>query len=67
MSQISNKIREKSINVIFAVTKDQISTYEQLSTYIEGSEATQLAGDSSNIVEVIKNNYEVTIMYIVCI
>ncbi|XP_052267256.1 integrin beta-PS-like isoform X1 [Dreissena polymorpha] len=58
VSQISTKIRENSINVIFAVTEDQLNVYEKLSKYIEGSEATKLAADSSNIVQVIKNNYQ---------
>ena len=31
----------------------------KLSKYIEGSEATMLANDSSDIVKVIKENYEV--------
>ena len=64
VSQISSKIREKSINMIFAVTEDQLSVYEKLSQYIEGSEATKLANDSSNIVQVIRNNYKVNIICI---
>ena len=59
VSQIATKIREKSVNLIFAVTKEQLDIYEKLSKYIEGSEATMLANDSSNIVKVIKENYEV--------
>ncbi|KAL4222041.1 Integrin beta-1 [Mactra antiquata] len=58
VSQISTKIRENSINMIFAVVEDQLPVYNRLSQYIEGSEATKLANDSSNIVEVIKNNYK---------
>ncbi|XP_052802257.1 integrin beta-PS-like isoform X4 [Mya arenaria] len=58
VSQISTKIRENSVNVIFAVTEDQLPVYNKLSQYIEGSEATKLAADSSNIVTVIKNNYQ---------
>ena len=59
MSQIATKIREKSVNLIFAVTEEQLNIYNKLSKYIEGSEATKLANDSSNIVQVIKNNYQV--------
>ena len=59
MSQIATKIREKSVNLIFAVTEEQLNIYNKLSKYIEGSEATKLANDSSNIVTVIKNNYQV--------
>ena len=62
VSQIATKIREKSVNVIFAVTEDKLPVYDKLSKYIEGSEATKLANDSSNIVEVIKKNYQVGIV-----
>ncbi|KAL3831699.1 hypothetical protein ACJMK2_023420 [Sinanodonta woodiana] len=58
ISQIAMKVREKNINVIFAVTDDQVQVYRKLSQYIEGSEAELLANDSSNIVEVIRRNYE---------
>lgn len=58
VSQIATKIREKSVNLIFAVTEEQLNIYNKLSKYIEGSEATKLANDSSNIVTVIKNNYQ---------
>ena len=59
MSQIATKIREKSVNLIFAVTEEQLEIYDKLSNYIEGSEATRLANDSSNIVMVIRENYQV--------
>ncbi|XP_053373314.1 integrin beta-PS-like isoform X4 [Mercenaria mercenaria] len=58
VSQISTKIRENSVNMIFAVTEDQLPVYNRLSKYIEGSEATKLANDSSNIVLVIEQNYK---------
>ena len=59
VSQIATKIREKSVNLIFAVTEEQLEIYDKLSNYIEGSEATRLANDSSNIVMVIRENYQV--------
>ncbi|CAL1536092.1 unnamed protein product [Lymnaea stagnalis] len=58
VSQIANKIKEKSVSVIFAVTKDQFSIYEKLSQYIESSTTGELANDSSNIVKLIQDNYE---------
>lgn len=45
--------------MIFAVVEDQLPVYNRLASYIEGSEATKLANDSSNIVQVIKKNYKV--------
>lgn len=57
VSQISRTVKEKSINLIFAVTADQVRIYEQLAKHIEGSSAAKLANDSSNIVELIKEEY----------
>jgi len=47
--------------IIFAVTKDQIPVYRELSKLIEGSTVGELAEDSSNIVELVKDNYDVRI------
>ncbi|XP_048247229.1 integrin beta-PS-like [Haliotis cracherodii] len=58
VSQISAKIIEKNVNIIFAVTKDQTPVYEKLATAIEGSLAGELANDSSNIVDLIRENYD---------
>ncbi|KAL5006354.1 hypothetical protein ScPMuIL_015160, partial [Solemya velum] len=58
VSQLAAKIRQKKVNVIFAVTKNKLAIYKKLSKYIEGSVAEKLANDSRNIVDVIKDNYE---------
>jgi len=58
VSQIASKIKEKAVSVIFAVTEDQFPIYEQLSSFIESSSAGVLANDSSNIVQLIRENYE---------
>ncbi|NP_001298213.1 integrin beta-PS-like precursor [Biomphalaria glabrata] len=58
VSQIANKIKEKSVSVIFAVTDLQFDIYEKLSKYIESSTTGRLANDSSNIVTLIEDNYK---------
>jgi protocadherin alpha len=51
------KVKEKSINVIFAVTKQQISVYNKLSEHIEGSYSAELSEDSSNVVDMVQEQY----------
>lgn len=58
ISQINLYVKQNAINVIFAVTADKISIYEKLESLIEGSSSATLSNDSSNIVELIKNQYE---------
>lgn len=58
VSQIAAKLKEHSVSIIFAVTKDQFAVYEKLSRYIESSTTGQLANDSSNIVRLIEENYD---------
>ncbi|KAL5278574.1 ITGB1 family protein [Megaselia abdita] len=57
ISQINHKVIEQSINVIFAVTASQIEVYNKLSQHIEGSSSAVLSADSSNVVELIKEEY----------
>lgn len=59
ISQINLKVKEKGINIIFAVTEEQVSVYEKLKTHIEGASSGKLSNDSSNIVELVKQQYEV--------
>ncbi len=61
VAQINSKVKEKSITVIFAVTGDQISTYRDLSAAIQGSGYGELSKNSSNVVELVKEEYEVMI------
>lgn len=60
ISQLAAKISEENVNVIFAVTEGQFPTYKRLSKYIEGSVAGVLANDSSNIVDLVQKNYNVS-------
>lgn len=62
ISQINLKVKQNAINVIFAVTESQISVYHRLREHIEGSSCGQLSNDSSNIVELVKSQYEVSIL-----
>lgn len=57
--QINLKVKEHSINVIFAVTKEVIDLYTQLSKHIEGSYPGELSSNSENVVELVKQQYEV--------
>jgi len=57
ISQLSHHIAEKKVNVIFAVTQNQLPVYTKLSDFIEGSTFGELAQDSANIVELVKENY----------
>ena len=59
ISQIASKVSDNNVNVIFAVKEDQVDLYSRLSKFIAGSTVGELANDSSNIVELVKRNYEV--------
>eukprot|EP00096_Caligus_rogercresseyi_P012190 TRINITY_DN5033_c0_g1_i1.p1 TRINITY_DN5033_c0_g1~~TRINITY_DN5033_c0_g1_i1.p1 ORF type:complete len:836 (+),score=305.25 TRINITY_DN5033_c0_g1_i1:51-2558(+) len=58
VSQINHKVKENSVNIIFAVTEEQYSVYDLLKENIEGSSAGTLSKDSSNIVELVKAQYQ---------
>lgn len=57
ISQINLKVKENSVNVIWAVTEEQISIYQALTKHIEGSYAAKLSNDSSNIVDLVREQY----------
>ncbi|CAF4773203.1 unnamed protein product [Pieris macdunnoughi] len=57
ISQINLKVKEHAINVIFAVTAEQINVYEQLSRHIEGSSSGILSDDSDNVVDLVREQY----------
>jgi len=59
ISQVNLKVKQNSINMIFAVTSDQINVYEQLGHNIEGASSGMLSNDSSNVVALIKEQYSV--------
>ncbi|CAG0881559.1 unnamed protein product [Darwinula stevensoni] len=57
VSQINQKVKENSINIIFAVTDQQRYVYDKLSETVEGASSGTLSQDSSNVVELIKDQY----------
>lgn len=60
ISQLAHKITAMKVNVIFAVTEGQLDVYRNLSDFIEGSTVGKLADDSRNIVDLVKDNYDVS-------
>lgn len=57
--QLNNKVQEKSISIIFAVTEPQQEAYNVLTNNIEGSKVGLLAADSSNILKLVEEKYKV--------
>lgn len=57
VSQIAAKLSEKKINVIFAVTQMVKEDYQLLKSYLDEAEVGVLEKNSSNIVDLIKNQY----------
>jgi len=60
ISQINLKVKENAINIIFAVTQSQHEVYKRLSEHIEGSSSAVLSEDSSNVVELVRDEYSVS-------
>lgn len=58
VSQINHVVKEHSVNMIFAVTEEQFDVYRLLKENVEGSSAGTLSADSSNIVELVQEQYE---------
>ncbi|CAG7837086.1 unnamed protein product, partial [Allacma fusca] len=58
IGQLNAKVKETQINVIFAVAVNQKLLYEKLSSRIIGSKTVTLESDSSNVVEVIRTEYQ---------
>lgn len=58
ISQINQKVMDYSVNLIFAVTANQFEIYEKLKHLIKGSSAGMLMNDSSNIVDLVKAEYQ---------
>ncbi|KAL7744462.1 hypothetical protein ACLKA6_001839 [Drosophila palustris] len=57
ISQINQKVKQNAINIIFAVTQNQYSVYQKLSGHIEGSSSAILSNDSSNVVDLVREEY----------
>jgi integrin beta 1 len=61
ISQINLKVKENAINIIFAVTSSQHEVYKKLSKHIEGSSSAVLSEDSSNVVDLVRDEYSVSL------
>ena len=48
------------MNLIFAVTEEQFQVYDLLKKNVEGSSAGTLSSDSSNVVELVTEQYHVS-------
>lgn len=59
--QINQVAKQHKMNLIFAVTQEQSSVYSRLSQMIEGSGQGELTANSSNVVELVKAEYNVSI------
>ncbi|KAG1650511.1 Integrin beta-PS [Nymphon striatum] len=57
LSQINQQAHDKKVNIIFAVTAKQVPIYEKVGNKIEGASSGKLSNDSSNVVELVKNQY----------
>lgn len=57
ISQVNQKVQENHVNIIFAVTENQFGIYQRLMPLIEGSSAGRLENDSSNIVQLVEEEY----------
>lgn len=60
ISQINAKVQENSINIIFAVTEQQIGIYDRLAQRTEGAFSAVLSNDSSNVVDLVREQYSVS-------
>ena len=58
LGHISRLVQDNAINLIFAVTEDVSSTYNEFSLRIPGSSVGKLAEDSENIVDIIRDKYQ---------
>ncbi|XP_042227152.1 integrin beta-PS-like isoform X2 [Homarus americanus] len=57
VSQINQVAKHHKINLIFAVTEQKSSVYSRLAKMVEGSSQGELTANSSNVVELVKREY----------
>ncbi|XP_045106617.1 integrin beta-PS-like isoform X2 [Portunus trituberculatus] len=57
VSQINQVAKLHKINLIFAVTREQSAVYSRLAQMIEGSSQGELTQNSSNVVQLVKDEY----------
>jgi len=60
ISQVNLKVKQNAINVIFAVTANQINIYDKLKDNVEGASSGTLSEDSSNVVDLVREQYDVS-------
>lgn len=61
ISQISRQISANSINMIFVVPPSVSAVYKALQSRLIGASLGELSNDSSNIVHIIKEQYDVSV------
>ncbi|PNF14413.1 hypothetical protein B7P43_G01720 [Cryptotermes secundus] len=55
---LKHRVRENAINILFAVTKPQQEVYSLLSKNIDGAKVGHLTANSSNILELVEEQYK---------
>ncbi|KAK6165600.1 hypothetical protein SNE40_022499 [Patella caerulea] len=61
IGQISQKVKEKNVNIIFAILAKVEDDYNRLTKQVPNSVVGVLEGNSENIVTIVKENYEAII------
>ena len=59
IGQVNYLARKHNVHVIWAVTEDKFRLYSELAKMVEGSSAGVISSDSSNVVELVRKQYEV--------
>jgi integrin beta 1 len=59
IAQLNQRAIQNSINIIFAVTANQAEIYNKLSSRIEGAKSGMISQNSSNIVDLVEQEYRV--------
>ncbi|XP_041365225.1 integrin beta-1-B-like [Gigantopelta aegis] len=58
VSQLAAKVKEKKANVVFAVMGDVYDVHNRLASFIEGSAVDKLEKDGTNIIKLVRDNYD---------
>lgn len=64
LGQISRLAKDNDMNIVFAVTNDVASSYREFSKLVAGSSVAILGPDSANIVDLVRDIYEVSYIYL---
>jgi protocadherin alpha len=59
---LKQRVRENAINILFAVTEPQQEAYSLLSKNIDGAKVGHLTANSSNILELVEEQYKVNLI-----